>query len=212
MSKSSIVTLGGKEYEVTRSKLREWLQLEDLREKIAKATDREDRANQIYSYLSVALSIDVDFSVLPWYEVAHAYNIAWSLNLPSIDFPLLKSIESREKAPWSYEERSWYAWSHNLAGAYGWELEYIAQLDVDDAIGLMQEISVESQLDREWDWGLSEKSVSYDKQGKGKFKELDRPDWMQGVIIDRTTQPTKIKRSLLPVGLVISWSDEPSDA
>lgn len=212
MHKSSTVTLGGKEYEINRAKLRKWLQLEDLREEIRKAADREDRTNKIYSYLSVAFSDDIDFSILPWFEVAHAYIEVQLLNSISFKFPLLNSAGSEEKAPWNYEGRSWYSWSHNLASAYGWNMEYIAELDIDDAIGLIQEINVDDQLRREWEWVLSEKSVSYDKHGKGKFNELDRPDWMAEKIIDRTRKGVHIKKSLLPVGNVITWSDGRSDA
>ena len=93
-------------------------------------------------------------------------------------------------------------------------MEYVAELDIDDAIGLVQEINVEDQLNREWEWMLSEKSVSYDKQGKGKFNELSRPDWMNGaVILSKKSKDYPIKRSMLPVGMVLSWDNEqPIDA
>ena len=212
MSKSSTVTLGGKEYKITRAKLRKWLQLEDLREEIARAADREDRTNKIYSYLSVALSVDIDFSALPWFEVANAYISAELVNYPQIKFPLLKSAGNAEKAPWNYEGRSWYSWSHTIANSYGWELDYIAELDIDDAIGLIQEINVDEQLSKEWEWALSEKSVVYNRDGKGVFKELDRPDWMQDTIfMDRTTQIVKIPKSMLPMGNVVRWSDESTE-
>ena len=73
MHRSSTVTLDGRKYEVSRSLLRQWLQLEDLREEITRATDREQFVTTIYSYLSVALSVEIDFSVLPWFEVTNAY-------------------------------------------------------------------------------------------------------------------------------------------
>ena len=91
MHKSSIVTLGGREYEITNAKLRKWLQLEDLREELRKAADREDRTNKIYSYLSVAISDDIDYSTLPWFEVAQAYTEVLLINLPRLEFPMLKS-------------------------------------------------------------------------------------------------------------------------
>ena len=217
MHKSSIVTLGGKEYEVSRSKLRHWLQLEDLREEIVRATDREDREKfiaSIYSYLSVALSVDMDFSILPWFEIANSFSIVRRLNYPQLEFPMLQASGEKEEMPWSYEGRSWYAWVNILAGEYNWTMEYVAELDIDDAIGLVQEINVEDQLNREWEWMLSEKSVSYDKQGKGKFNELSRPDWMNGaIILSRESKDYPIKRSMLPVGMVLSWNNEqPIDA
>jgi hypothetical protein len=211
--KSSIVTLGGREYEITNAKLRKWLQLEDLREELRKAADREDRTNKIYSYLSVAISDDIDYSTLPWFEVAQAYTEVLLINLPRLEFPMLKSAGNYEKVPWNYDGRSWYSWSHIIADSYGWTLDYIAELDVDDAIGLIQEINIDKQLDREWEWMLSDKSVVYDKQGKGKFKEYERPDGMvDKEVVDRTHKGTYIKKSLLPIGNVVRWSDEPADA
>jgi hypothetical protein len=213
---SSTVILDGKEYEVSRSKLRQWLQLEDLREEITRATGSENREQfvaTIYSYLSVALSVDIDFSVLPWFEVTNAYITIGNINYPHLDFPMLNSAGSEEKVPWNYEGRSWYAWSHILSSAYSWTLEYVAELDVDDAIGLIQEINTDDQLKKEWEWMLSDRSISYDKQGKGKLHKLDRPDWMDdSIVFDRITTPSHIKKSMLPMGNVLSWSDEPADA
>jgi hypothetical protein len=68
MQGSSTVVLGGTEYEVTRAKLRVWLQLEDIREQIIEAADSKDRerfVTLIYSYLSVAFSVDITFSEFP---------------------------------------------------------------------------------------------------------------------------------------------------
>ena len=213
MHRSSTVTLDGRKYEVSRSLLRQWLQLEDLREEITRATDREQFVTTIYSYLSVALSVEIDFSVLPWFEVTNAYTTVKTINYPYLDFPMLNSAGSEEKVPWSYDGRSWYSWVNILSGAYNWTMEYIAELDIDDAIGLVQEINVEDQLNKEWEWMLSEKSVSYNKQGKGKFHELDRPDWMNGaIILSKESKDYPVKRSMLPVGNVLSWNDEPIDA
>jgi len=87
---SAVVTLDGTEYEVNRAKLRVWLQLEDIREQIARAADSKDRERfitSIYSYLSVALSLDIDFSSIPWYEVVDAYMEIVYLHRPSFQFP-----------------------------------------------------------------------------------------------------------------------------
>ena len=212
MRESSTVVLGGKDYEIDRAHLRRWLQLEDINEKIARAADRKDREGfvaSIYSYLSVALSISIDFSALPWYEVVEAYADIVSINRPKYNFPLLKiSNDRREEVSWNYEGRTWYAWSHILAREYNWSLEYIAEMDVDDAIAHLQEISVSEQLEREWDWLMSMKSVTYDKQGKAKFHELHRPAWMRSEEIVAATKKTPIKKAMLPVGNVVRWKDE----
>ena len=61
---------------------------------------------------------------------------------------------------------------------------------------------------------LSDRSVSYDNNtGKGKLHELDRPDWMDdSIVFDRITTPSHIKKSMLPMGNVLRWTDERSDA
>ena len=112
MRNSAVVTLDGKEYEVTRARLRVWLQLEDIREQLVRATDSRDREGftaLIYSYLSVALSVDIDLSTLPWYEVVEAYGDIVSLHRPFFDFPFLKTAGEDDKVPWDYEGRTWYS-------------------------------------------------------------------------------------------------------
>jgi hypothetical protein len=141
---SSTLALGGKDYKVDRARLRRWLQLEDIREKIARAADRRDRAGfiaSIYSYLSVALSVQIDFASLPWYEIVEAYAEVVALHQPMFDFPFLHTAGRVNEVSWDYEGRTWYAWSHMLAKEYGWSLDYIAELEIDDAIAHLQEIA-----------------------------------------------------------------------
>jgi hypothetical protein len=204
--KSSVITLGENEYEVSRAKLKRWLQLEDVHEQIKRAADRKDRSGftaSIYSYLSVALSVEDTFDHLPWYEVVDAYIEISNLNIPSLDLPLLRATGDSEMVSWDYEGRTWYAWANLFAKAFGWTIEYTAELDLDDAIALLQEIRTSDQLDREWEWMLTE--ISYDKHGK--HKELPRPHWMRGTIIP--DPKTKMKKSFLPVGNVLRWDETP---
>ena len=210
MRNSSTLTLGGKDYKIGRARLRRWLQLEDIREKIARAADRKDREGfiaSIYSYLSVALSVTVDFSTLPWYEIVDAYADIVSLHQPMFEFPFLNTAGKSDTVSWDYEGRTWYAWSHILAEAYSWSLEYIAELDIDDAIAHLQEIATSDQMEKEWEWTLSEKSVSYDKRGKGKFHDLARPTWMKDEKPRSDAKEILIKKSMLPVGNVVRWKD-----
>jgi hypothetical protein len=212
---SVVITLDGKEYEVTRAKLRVWLQLEDIHEQIARATESRDKdgfITSIYSYLSVALSVDMDFSTLPWYEVTGVYVDISLVNRPHLDLPYLRMASKAEKVPWEYDGRTWYFWSHILAKEYGWQLEYIAEMDVDDSIAHLQEIATSSQMQREWEWMLSDKSVSYDKKGKGTFHDLTRPSWMGGKHIPKDKQQKlgdtiPMKESAIPVGNVVRWKD-----
>jgi hypothetical protein len=72
-------------------------------------------------------------------------------------------------------------------------------LEIENAFALMQEISTERQLQREWEHSLSERSVVFDAQTKkARFVPLERPVWMQAEI----KKPGKIKvpKSMMPVG------------
>lgn len=207
MHTSSSVVLGGTEYNVDRARLKRWLQLEGIREQIARAADREDREGfvaQIYSYLSVALSVELDFDQIPWYEVVNAYIELSSINAPIKEIPILFASGDIEKVSWDYEGRTWYSWAHTFASSFSWTMEYIAELDVDDAIALLQEIKTDEQIKKEWEWVRTE--VSYDRHGK--HREYPRPHWMRGIIVE-PDKKTKMKRSALPVGNVVRWNETP---
>jgi hypothetical protein len=206
-SASIDVTIGNKKLSIDRAKLRQWLLLEDIREKIqlaAEVRDRQEVVTQIYSYLSAAFGIDIDLDKCAWFEVIEVFTQVISLNVPRFDFPLLTSKLDNQKVAWDYEGRTWYIWVHLLA-RYGWSMEYIANIDIDDALALAQEVAVEDQLEKEWAWGLSDKSTVYDKKGKNaKFKELPRPGWMTKVI-DRVEEGMMFPANMLPVGLIYTW-------
>lgn len=201
MSDSIIVTIGGENYDVERSTLRQWLQLEDV---INRIKEGRSIALDIYSYLSIVLGEDIDYSKIPWYETAKAFTDAVSINVTRYNFPILRMGTSEVDFPWDYEGRSFYAWVHLFADNYGWDIEYISNLDIDDAVALVQEISVEDQLHKEWEWSLSERSIKWDKKGKGTFQPLGRPDWMQlpsQQLIDKT-EKLKVPVSMIPAGIV----------
>jgi hypothetical protein len=59
---------------------------------------------------------------------------------------------------------------------------------------------------------MSDKSVTYDKRGKGKFHDLTRPAWMRSKEIQEKSKKIPIKKSMLPVGVVVRWKDGSIDA
>lgn len=204
----SSIQIGKKEYLISRLKLREWLKLEDNRIRIKEATESKDIegfSESVYSYISVAVDITrEELDNLPWYNAINIFDAIQGMNNPKYEFPLLESKTKSQKVKWDYEERTWYIWSNNLASHYGWSLEYIAELEIDDAIGLLQEILVNDQLEKEWQWGLSELAYSYNTiTKKSEFKELPRPDWMDGKEL-KELKPTKILKSMMPVGQVMT--------
>ena len=202
----SSIRIGKKEYLISRLKLREWLKLEDNRIRIKEAIeskDIEDFAETVYSYISIAVGVSrEELDSLPWYETVNILNLAQNVNSPKLEFALLNSKTKAQTVKWDYEGRTWYIWANNLADTYGWSLEDIAELDVDDAIGLLQEIIISDQLEREWEWSLSEIAYSYNSSTKkSEFKELPRPDWMKEQ--REEIKPVRMPKFLMPVGKVV---------
>lgn len=189
-----------KRFLVSKAKLKRWFELEDIRRKIQLATGQGKNVSElICSYLSVAIC-DLNWLKLPWTDIIEDYALALNIHRPEKNH---KIFLSKEQSKALTDDGSWYSWANLFANKFGWSLEYIAELDIDDAISLIQEILYSDQLEKEWEWGLSEKSVSYDKaSGKGKFVPLKRPDWMVPTEIQKPAKSVKILKSMLPVGVV----------
>jgi hypothetical protein len=108
-----------------------------------------------------------------------------------------------EKESWDYSGRTWYIWSHMLASNYGWTLDTISAMEFEDAISLMQEIMINEQLNREWQWGLSEIAYSYNSTSKeSKLRKLPRPDWMEVTLVKPITK-VMIPKNMMPVGGIV---------
>lgn len=206
-------TLENVEYSATKPKLRKWLELEELSKKIR--TDIKDgnvieASNSICSCL--LLFIDVDISVLKkcfWLDISKAYLSINLLCVPKRKFPILfNKIREEMEIFLDYPGRAWYIWANLLASNYGWSLEYIADLDFEDGIALIQEIILNKQLDKEWQWSLSEIAYPYNKSTKkSEFKPLPRPDWMTQIKKQTSIQSVKLPADMLPTGMVLRWED-----
>ena len=193
-----------------RLKFKKWLQLGEKNKKIAETIKSRkfiELANAIIDYVSFASDIDVkDF---PWYDVALQHSTIQKENEITLEVPLVVNTSDTKipPEPWDYDGRSWYSWANMFADAYGWTIDYIAELDVDDAVALAQEILVHEQLDKEWTWGLSEIAYPYDKSsGKSKFQPLVRPAWMRPIKKGKTQ--VKLPKSWLPAGIVLMGTNE----
>ena len=201
--------MGGREFTFCRPKLKKWLELEDIREDLDKAIKNWDSdliSNLSLSYVLSALdSQDVfDAEELPWYEIAIAIRSISYVCILGYDFPFLRVEIKDKKDAWDYKGRTWYIWLYMLAKEFGWNCEYIAELDVDDAIASAQEIAVGDQIEKEFQWAISE--VPY--QTKDGFKPLDRPKWM---LYNTETSPikkTKIRKEFMPVGAIVKFDDK----
>jgi hypothetical protein len=191
-----------------RKSLRDWLALEELRAKILEAAERKAPAEvsaATVAYLEAASNVKYEETV--WFKTLQDYEKALSANLPTHSFALLRSREKQEKMPWEYEGRTWYYWLHIFSKNYGWSEEQIANLDIDTAIGLLQEILIARQEEHEWQWSLTEIAYPYNKStNKSEFHELPRPDWMKKIV--QRPQKVRMKASMLPQGMVIGNESE----
>lgn len=191
-----------------RLKFKQWIQLDDVRKKIEKETEEgkwQKIPDLIFQFIFLC-GYEIDDP--PWMEVQKIYVQAVSENQPRIAFPLFRSKEKGKDTAWDYEERSWYFWLNLFARTYGWTVEDVEDLDLDDVMGLYQEILVDEQMEKEWEWGLSEMAYPYNKSTKKQhFKPLSRPDWM---VIHPSNQPVKkvkIPIKALPVGVIINLDE-----
>ena len=204
--------LGNFKYPIIKAKLRAWLVLEDFYSNIIGAADkgnREEFVSSFYSYISAALFISKeDLQLCPWYEITRAFREIYTINRPSFDFPVLHNVDKRNKeAEWDYPGRDWFIWLHLLAKEYGWDIKYIENLELDDGIALLQEILVDEQLEKEWQWSMSEVAYSYNEITKtSKFNPLERPEWMKP--IPKPIEKVKVRASMLPVGIVMKWDTD----
>ena len=167
---------------VERAALYEWLQIEEIKENLFSAMGEsryDDFLNHLYRYLSIAVDTEKDWSELPWIRIRDLFVEAEELNTPTKLFPIL-SGSKEEESGWSYEGRTWYFWLNLFSYNYGWSIEYIKRLDIDDAIGLLQEILLGEQRDRDFTWSTTEVAYEYNKNTKkSRLKLLARPDWMR---------------------------------
>lgn len=187
-----------------RLRLKGWIELGQYQREIGA---RKNVAENILKSLRLS---GMEMEGHPWYETRDAFSALLEENRIRLLVPLMRgSKKATEPPPWDYPERDWYYWVHAFASAYGWQMQYVAELDIDDAVALMQEIETEKQLEREWDYQISEIAYPYDKASKkNRFKPMPRPGWM--VIGTFTMKPKlrKIRRDWIPVGNVIKVNED----
>jgi hypothetical protein len=182
---------------------RKWLTLENLKSELLSAAEDASFPDKVYSYLSAALEIPIEkLKKQPWENTVQTLMKAGN---PVVlkDFPILRGATKNGKAvDWDYPERTWVYYSHVLAKAYGWTLEYIADLEVNEAIAHLQEVFTENQLENEFAYSLSEIAYPYNKSSKkSEFKPMERPYWMKAKV-SNVARKVMMRKSMLPVGNV----------
>jgi len=193
---------------IRRIRFKLWVELESIKTKISNSTELP---NVIIDYILLASYYPAWYiENLSWRRVIALYYKISDKCYPALSLPLLTPARKEKKRKimsWEYEERSWYMYAHRFAGKYGWSLKVIANLNVETALALLQEILLEEQLDNEFVWGMSEIAYVYDKNTKkSKFQPLARPSWMWEVA--PKIPKIKIKKSLVPVGMVVNLDEK----
>lgn len=203
-------------YEAKRFGLRKWLELEEVKQNIQRAIqhrNRSDLSHQIFVYVGMALSISPDILTdIPYQDVLSAFNDISSLNSLSVDLPFMQIQKKRVDAelPYDYPNRLWWIWAHQLAKDFGWTLDYIEELDPNNAACLYQEHLIRDYFDREWQWMCSQNSVGYDSTSKkSKYNPLPKPFWMY----PKPVPPKKVKmlKSMVPSGIIVRLPDAKSE-
>jgi hypothetical protein len=188
---------------------RKWLNLETHKKQLM-ATESSDFPDRVFDYLSVAFgSVDKNE---PWENSVFLLLKGFKDFQPDGKLPLLQDAPKEQQKPvsWDYDGRTWAYWSHLLAKSYGWTLEYIGKLDVNEALARVQEILTDEQLEHEFVYGLSEIAYPYNKSTKTQnFKPMPRPYWMKAVTPPVKTM--KFRRDMLPMGIVQDISGMPSE-
>lgn len=207
------IQLLGKSYSISRLKLREWLILNTKQIKISESLERHDAngwSDAVCSCLSFVLKLSIDeVLTAPWYEVVIALNEINTINALTIKLPFLEVKSKPTKTEIDYENRMWFQIAHTLAKNYGWKLSDIAELDVDDASAMLQEILFDEQLRREWEYSLTEIAYPYDPSTKKSvFKPLQRPAWMIVSMKPTIPQRMKIPVDYFPQGYVIRYEPD----
>lgn len=109
--------------------------------------------------------------------------------------------------PYEYNGRNWAWWVHKLATRYGWTSEYIFNLWPEEAAAYLQEIIISEYDELDERRRLSEVGWTYNKVMKEyRFHPTPRPAWI--VEDKKKQQPRRIRKDMLPVGIVVRMNDE----
>ena len=201
--------------EITRKKFKQWFMLDELKGNILDCIHSGDNKFSEYIIEYVRMAFDLEdstmLSELPWWEIAVAFERASLANLTKLKLPmLLKKGDEKKKDikevtyAWDYPERTWYFILHQFIYNYGWTIDTVENLDVDDALALLQEINISDQLNKEFYYSISEIAYPYDEARKlNVFKPMERPEWMKEFVKVLPPKKVKILKSMMPVGLII---------
>ena len=193
--------------ETKKVNLYKWIELQTLKDKIASSGGIEF-VDHLFKFIVVAeeaLNTD-DLEALPWFIIGEGFQFLDFINVPNIEFPFLRTspeerTRNKTRISWDYSERLWFIWLYAFSKEFGWNIEAVKDLDIETACGLMQEIIVNEQMEKEFVHSLSEVSYPYDTSSKSsKYKPLERPAWMRPIFVEKIV---KYPKSFYPEGNVV---------
>lgn len=184
---------------------RRWLELEHHKKLISEAVESSEFPEKVFDYLSTAFG-DRKWDKQGWKTPVFSFLESLEKFNPDSSLPILHPPKDGKKdEDFDYKGRSWNYFSHLLADAYGWTLDYIAELDVNEALGHIQEVLTAEYLKQSFHHSLSEVAYVYDKNTKkSSYKPLPKPYWLRP--LPKPIKKFRIKRSMLPVGYVVDAS------
>lgn len=189
-------------------KFKLWVSLQDILDDIHTAVEADQLSSSIIRFVSTAMFIpEEELNNKHWMEVAVMFLTSQKGMGIDLKVPMFSGSSSEKtKLEWDYKGRNYYAWVHPLCAIYGWTLDYIDELDHNSVLALIQEIELEKQFNREWEWSLSEMAYPYNSSTKkSSFSPLERPEWMKKKF--QAPKITRIKKSSLPVGNVVKLDE-----
>jgi hypothetical protein len=208
------LSVNQREYE--KLKLGDYFILSDLKEKFRDAISKREK-NLVKKYLLDIIQLQTKEQIIPKKLIDGLRSIAeiYSNNIldaqavmliPPPKSPIPNQKQENKKDRWDFQGRYVAQWIDNFARFYHWSLEEILNLDITVATYLFQEIRVNEQFDREWQYGLTELAYQ-DKDGSGKriFVPLKRPYWMNEHV-DGILPKARIRKDMLPSGHIIDYS------
>lgn len=194
------------EHIMKRLKFGEWANREDIATQLGESKINDEFPKLVFRYITVSTHIP-EFILfrLGWETTIGLFMLSQSLHTPK-KIPILSQGDSdHKKSGWEYSGRGSVYWYHMLASAYGWSIEYIKNLSIDTALSLLQEIVVDSQLEKEFYWGLSEIAYPYNPNTeKCEFKPMPRPSFMAEPAPEIKT--VRIRKDFMPVGVMVDTS------
>jgi hypothetical protein len=210
--KKFILSINNTEYE--RLKLGDFFILEELKDKFRETIKKKDRKGFRRVILDI-IQLQTKEKIIPnsLLESLIAVSEIISRNVLSAETVMFRPPPKNEtpkkeikKDRWDYPTRYVAEWIDYFARVYHWSFEQIINLGIDTAAYLFQEIQLNEQLKKEWQYSLTELAYQ-DKDGSGKrvFVPLKRPYWMNNEI-DGVIKTTKIRKDMLPAGVIIDLS------